>query len=279
MKKEIWLIIILALVIVSLFGLLMFPVKAPGNPTPSPEAKGINITSPKPNEEVSSPLKITGYVNGNGWSGFEGQVGTVKLLDSKEQQLGQIAILSAVTDWMKFPVNFETYLQFSSDKDQDGKLVFSNENPSGLPDRDREFVLPVKIKKGSGEIMTVKAYFNNSELDPEFSCNKVFPVNREVPKTEAIARAAIEELLRGPVGLEKDAGFLTSINDGVKIQSLTIENGTARVDFDGQLEFQVGGSCRVSAIRAQITETLKQFSTVQNVIISIDGRTEDILQP
>jgi len=45
------------------------------------------------------------------------------------------------------------------------------------------------------------------------------------------------------------------------------------------LQYQVGGSCRVSAIRAQIIETLKQFSTVKNVVISINGRTEDILQP
>jgi hypothetical protein len=35
----------------------------------------------------------------------------------------------------------------------------------------------------------------------------------------------------------------------------------------------------VAAISAQIRETLKQFSTVKGVIISIDGRTEDILQP
>jgi spore germination protein GerM len=45
------------------------------------------------------------------------------------------------------------------------------------------------------------------------------------------------------------------------------------------LEFQVGGSCRVAAIRAQITDTLKQFPPVDEVIISIDDRTEDILQP
>jgi len=35
---------------------------------------------------------------------------------------------------------------------------------------------------------------------------------------------------------------------------------------------------RVSAIRAQITETLKQFETVNEVIVSIDSRVEDILQ-
>jgi len=65
----------------------------------------------------------------------------------------------------------------------------------------------------------------------------------------------------------------------VKIQSLSIENGVAKIDFSKELEQDVGGSCRVSAIRAQITETLKQFETVNEVIISIDSRVEDILQP
>ena len=129
------------------------------------------------------------------------------------------------------------------------------------------------------EKTTIEAYFNNSKLDPEFSCNKVFPVEREIAKTSAVARAALEELFKGPSDLEKESGFFTSINSGVKIQKLVVKDGVAKVDFDEQLEFQVGGSCRVSAIRAQITKTLKQFPTVDSVIISINGRTEDILQP
>jgi len=131
----------------------------------------------------------------------------------------------------------------------------------------------------SQETIKVKVFFNNSNLDPEFSCNKVFPVEREIEKTVAIARAALEELLKGPRDSEKEQGFFTSINQGVVIQKLTVEDGTAKVDFDEQLEFQVGGSCWVSAIRAEITETLKQFPTVNSVIISINDRTEDILQP
>lgn len=79
--------------------------------------------------------------------------------------------------------------------------------------------------------------------------------------------------------LKKNQGFFTSINPGVKIQNIVIENGIAKVDFDEQLEFQVGGSCRVSAIRAQIIQTLKQFPTIKEVLISINGRIEDILQP
>jgi len=128
-------------------------------------------------------------------------------------------------------------------------------------------------------ITTIKIFFNNSNLDPEFSCNKVFPVERVISKTQAVARKALELLLSGPTFKEQGQGFFTSINSGVKIQKLVIENEIAQVDFDEQMEFQMGGSCRVSAIRSQITQTLKQFPTVKSVVISVNGRTEDILQP
>ncbi len=85
--------------------------------------------------------------------------------------------------------------------------------------------------------------------------------------------------LARPTLKEQGENFFTSINPGVKVQKLAIENGVARVDFDDQLESRVGGSCRVAAIRSQITETLKQFPSVKTVVISINGRTEDILQP
>ncbi len=71
----------------------------------------------------------------------------------------------------------------------------------------------------------------------------------------------------------------TSINSGVKIQRLSIQNGLARIDVNAMLEFKVSGSCRFQSIRAQIEQTLKQFPTVREVVISIDGRTDEILQP
>ena len=115
--------------------------------------------------------------------------------------------------------------------------------------------------------------------EPYFDCSRTIAVERQVPKTLAVTKTAIEALLRGATQEEINQGFVSNINSGVRIQSLTIENGVAKVDFDEQLEFQVGGSCQVVAIRAQITETLKQFPTIDSVIISIDSRTEDILQP
>jgi len=127
---------------------------------------------------------------------------------------------------------------------------------------------------------TVKVFFNNDLFDPGLmDCSKVYPVNRTIKSTVAVARAALEELLKGLAEGESELGYLTNLNTGIKIQKLTIENGTAYVDFSEALQASVGGSCKTTAIRSQITQTLKQFPTVKDVVISIDGNIEDILQP
>ena len=234
----------------------------------------IKVTKPQPNEIIFSPLEIEGEARGT-WF-FEASF-PIKLLDSSGVEIAK-GIAQTKSDWMTENfVPFTATLQFNALTETKGILILEKDNPSGLPENADELRVPVIITPT--EMVTIKVYFNNNKLDPEISCNKVFPVERKIIKTEAIGRAALEELLKGVTETEKAQGFFSSINSGVKIQKLTIDNGTAKVDFDKQLEFQVGGSCKVSAIRAQIIETLKQFPTVKNVIISIDGRTEDILQP
>ncbi len=232
------------------------------------------VFSPKANNEIRSPLKIEGKARGF-WF-FEASF-PVKILDSTGKELGR-GIMQAKSDWMTTDfVPFEGEIEFQPSTTNNGLLVLEKDNPSGLPENDKSIEIPIRFSQI--ETIKVKVYFNNNKLDPEFSCNKVFPVERIIPKTQAPAREALELLLEGPSSVDIDQGFFTNINPDVKIQSLTIENGVAKVDFDEQLEFQVGGSCRVAAIRAEITQTLKQFSTVKEVIISINGRTEDILQP
>ena len=129
------------------------------------------------------------------------------------------------------------------------------------------------------DTMPLLVFMANDQLDPEVSCQKVFPVERQVPISPKIAEAAINELLKGVTVEEKADGYATLINDGVKLNSISVENGVAKVDFDGRIEEATGGSCRVGMISRQIRETLLQFGTVQEVVISVEGRTEDILQP
>ena len=276
--KKVFLIILIILILAIIVGAFIFWWKNEIEILPVETKSGIEVFLPKLNEEISSPLEIKGTVNGNGWIGFEAQVGTVKLLDSEGNELAS-NYLKATTDWMKPLVRFETTLDFISLNIDEGKLVFSNENPSGLPQYNKEFILPVKITKTVKGAIQVKLYFNNNSTDSEYACKKVLPVDRGVSETKAVARAALEELLKGPTRQEILDGFFTSINPDVKIQKLTIENTVARVDFDSNLEKNVGGSCRVTAIRNQITQTLLQFKTIKSVIISINDRTEDILQP
>lgn len=277
-KNKLFIFLLIIIIAALLIGGSAFLLKnnKPIVTPPVENQSGIEIFAPKENEAISSPLKITGRVKGNGWTGFEGQVGIVKLFDNDGKELA-MGILTATEDWMKLPVNFETTLWFDYPGDGAGQLVFYNENASGEPERDKTFTLPIKLKKSSGEKSTVKVYFSGS--GDNIDCAKVLPFEREVPKTQALARVALEELLKGPADLEKTAGLFTSINPGVVILSLSIENGIAKVDFNDQLQKGVAGSCKVTAIRAQIEQTLKQFPTVKNVVISINGETEDILQP
>lgn len=128
-------------------------------------------------------------------------------------------------------------------------------------------------------VTAVFAYFSNNNLDPEISCNKTFAVTRLVPKTQSVLRGATKELLNGPTPAEAKLGFGTLINSGVMINSINISSNTATIDLSPELDKNMGGSCRVTAIRSQITNTAKQFTNIKNVIISINGETELILQP
>ena len=144
MKKEIIIVIVLGIIMIVLAGLLFWPTKQLTNNNPPQNTEGIQITLPVLNQEIYSPLKITGSVNGQGWNGFEGQVGTVQLLDYKGNKLAQ-GILTATTDWMVLPTNFETTLNFAVNNPGPATLVFKNENPSGDQVREKTFTLPVKI--------------------------------------------------------------------------------------------------------------------------------------
>lgn len=246
----------------------------------------IVVDYPKPNDIVESPLVVTGQARGNWFFEASFPVSLTASYGSSVVFVGQ-TIAQAKGDWMTTGfVPFEATLNFDPLEWVEpirATLVLKKDNPSGLQKNDDYISIPIFLTPGkvatATSTMTVKAFFSNNNLDKEITCTKVFAVDRQVTKTVSTARAALEELLKGPTEEEKSQGYFTNINPGVKIQKLTIEAETAKVDFDETMEQGMGGSCRVSAIRAEITETLKQFPAVKNVIISVNGRTEDILQP
>ena len=125
----------------------------------------------------------------------------------------------------------------------------------------------------------VKLFFGNKISDPSsLDCGRTYPAVRQITRTPAVLRASIEELLKGVTKTETTNGFFTSVPAGVKLNRATLENGVALLDFSAELN-QIAGSCRVSAIRSQITQTAKQFPSVTGVTISVNGQSEDVLQP
>jgi len=236
--------------------------------------KIIKVNNPTPNTTISSPLVIEGQARGF-WF-FEASFPVI-LLDANNKEIAS-GIAQSQGDWMTEEfVNFKSELKFIMPETEIGFLVLKKDNPSGLPEKEESLSIAVKFNLEKTKVNVYFSYVKTGEnlLD----CSQVKAVERNIPKTEAIARATIEELLKGPTESEIKKGYFTNINPEVKIQSLNIENGTAKIDFDENLEKGVGGSCKVTSIRSEITNTLKQFPTVKDVAISINGKTEDVLQP
>lgn len=239
-------------------------------------ADQIRVASPRPGDVIASPLMVTGEAVG-GWY-FEASF-PVKLVDANGMVLVE-HYAQAQGEWMTSNfVPFISTLNFATPTTESGTLIINNDNPSGLPENSRELRIPIRFNQAQ-QTMNVSVFWGSPD-DSGNECTSAVSVSRSVPKSDGVARAALTELLKGPTQSEKNQGYTTSIpqNAGVTINGLRIENKTAYVDFNDELENNVAGSCRVTHIRTQIEKTLKQFATVENVVISIDGRTDDILQP
>jgi len=101
------------------------------------------------------------------------------------------------------------------------------------------------------------------------------PITRLVSAT-APARAAIDALLKGPTARERQQGFdsLVSASD-FRIGSLSIKDGTAKINFVSRRSWH-GWPGDLGPVRFKIAVelTLKQFPTVQKVIVSLNGKTK-----
>jgi hypothetical protein len=123
----------------------------------------------------------------------------------------------------------------------------------------------------------VSIYFLNISSEQEQLVEKKRIIHREEGISYALS--TLNELLNGPTEEEAESGIFSMINPGTVVYDLIIIDGIARVDFNEKLQEGVAGSATVIAIRNQIEKTLLQFNDISKVIISINGNSEEILQP
>lgn len=212
------------------------------------ENNNIKIESPKRNDVLNGVLILKGESN---------KPFTVNLKD-----LNDTLILTVGIEEGKFDGEY-LYAQPTT---TDGVLEIENER------------LPIKFNILSGE--EAQIFFSNINKDPELNnCSIVYPAIRHISNKNPPLGALIS-LLVGPNREEKTKGYFTNLPlKVIKINNFEIKNKIAYVDFSKELGIGVAGSCRVQAIRSQITNTLTQFEDIDKVIISINSEIDEILQP
>ncbi|MDD2401825.1 MAG: GerMN domain-containing protein [Clostridia bacterium] len=135
---------------------------------------------------------------------------------------------------------------------------------------------PMVVIESSDEVTTVTEetqlvtlYF----MDP--INDKLMAEERTIPKVTGIARATMEELIRGPVGSELNCALPVT----TKLLDINVrEDGLAIVDFSEDLinDLPVSAEAEELAVYS-IVNTLTQFPTVQEVEMRIEGRKVDTL--
>lgn len=144
------------------------------------------------------------------------------------------------------------------------------------------FIFAATTFAQKSETMTIKLYFLNTKNDPNLEdCRDVKQLTRVVPKTAGVARAALEEYLKGPTPEEEARGFTgfgPPETTGL-LKSIKIKNGAAYIDFDKKIMEQLGAassSCG-GGFFVGLERTLTQFPTIKKdkVFYAIDRNPAD----
>src|SRR5688572_32364800 len=80
------------------------------------------------------------------------------------------------------------------------------------------------------DTMAIKLYYLTDKDNEGFmDCNKVLPVTRKIPRTKAVATAALEELFKGPTAEEEAAKFFGLGPEETKgiLKSVNVKRGSA----------------------------------------------------
>lgn len=111
--------------------------------TPCPKENLIIVESPRPYEEVSSPVVVAGRAR---WNWFFEASFPVKVVDRNGNILGVIPVMTA-EEWMTTDfVSFRAEVPFVGASAKEGFVIFEKDNPSGLPEYANELRVPVVFR-------------------------------------------------------------------------------------------------------------------------------------
>ncbi|MCL5257633.1 MAG: GerMN domain-containing protein [Patescibacteria group bacterium] len=279
-NKQIVILSLIGLAILIVFFILLKNIKPSSfalAPTTTTTGSNIIIFSPKPNSLVNGDIIVKGVARV-----FENQL-DLRLIDPAGSVIFNGSATTTATSagaYGNFQKTISLPLAITSNLPATSTLILQVFNYSAKDGREIDKVT-IPLRFNLVQLEKVKIFFSNSNLNPEISCAKVFPVKRWVKKSQGIDLIVetLVKLLQGPTSDEKIENYSTNIPIKTIIKSVEQNSSTIRIDFNQALDQNIGGSCRIEAIRAQIIKTVEQFPGVNNVIISINSQTKNILQP
>ena len=237
------------------------------------KSPNIIILSPKNNSSVSSTFTVSGISRT-----FENTL-MIEVVEPKTKQVLIKKYLTADAKDIGLYGNFETNID----------LTFFPHYPSlslsafQYSAKDGSIIdkttVSLQIEQEVKTSVSKNVFFNTTKNNPHQDCEIVEGVSRSFDYNFDLVNSVLMELTKGPNQKEKDTGMSSSIPAETKVNKISIQNNVLYVDFNQKLQEGVGGSCRVGAIIAQLTNTFKNLGYFENVVISIDNKTEDILQP
>lgn len=138
------------------------------------------------------------------------------------------------------------------------------------------FLTPISDSQAQ-QTMKIKLYFPNTKRDSGNCSVRVYPITRTISKTDAVARAALEQLFAGPTSEEKGKAFYSDFSEATKsfLISVKVKNKIAYVNLrDLTSTSSIGNfttSCGGSNFFGQVENTLKQFSSIKKAVFAIEG--------
>ncbi len=130
-------------------------------------------------------------------------------------------------------------------------------------------------KSSDSKLKEVKVYFHF--IGTEGLESKILPLKRQV-SANAPLRPAIEELLKEPTEAEQKLGYQSAGYDKMKLVSVKLKNGTARIDFSRELEKDCSdynpGDLLTLSFESAVIKTAKQFRAVKKVVGCVNDMNE-----
>ena len=129
--------------------------------------------------------------------------------------------------------------------------------------------ISAQIPSGTKE---VKVYF--MFIGPDGTESNLRPLKREVAAAAPLF-PAIAAMLETPTEAEQKLGYTSAGYGDMKLNSVTLKKGTARVDFSREIRPDYNpGDLQTLDFESAVTKTAKQFPAVKKVIVCVNGINE-----